>query len=233
MWLSAAAIRGPTQEPKSSGSSSCASPHGVRFYAGFDSDGRQQARRLRPHGAWRVNWFRGLAQDQLARGADGVYVFNWHGHAQTHRPLLTTMGSIETLTGLDKVYTALHRSIGPKTGNRVDAERDDRLYGEVPVTLYPTLTDCGPVFHVRVADEVETEGQLAAAELQIEMAHWSPADQIEVTLDESRVASARSARCRSRRCGRSKRCIGERLALLELDRSTGEDAACTKSGCGC
>ena len=98
-------------------------PHGVRFYAGFDSDGRQQARRLRPHGAWRVDWFRGLAQDQLARGADGVYVFNWHGHAQTHRPLLTTMGSAEALVGLDKVYTALHRSIGPKTGNRVDAER--------------------------------------------------------------------------------------------------------------
>ena len=82
------------------------------------------------------------------------------------------------------MYTALHRSIGPKTGNRVDAERDDRLYGEIPVTLYPTLTDCGPVFHVRVADEVETEGALTSAELQIEMAHWSPADQIEVTLDE-------------------------------------------------
>ena len=131
-----------------------------------------------------MDWFRGLAQDQLARGADGVYVFNWHGHAQTHRPLLTTMGSAETLTGLDKVYTALHRSIGPKTGNRVDAERDDRLYGEVPVTLYPTLTDCGPIFHVRVADEVEAEDQLETAELQIEMAHWSPADQIEVTLDE-------------------------------------------------
>ena len=68
------------------------------------------------------------------------------------------MGSAATLAGLDKVYTALHRSIGPKTGNRADAERDDRLYGEVPVTLYPTLTDSGPIFHVRVADEVETEG---------------------------------------------------------------------------
>ena len=164
-------------------------PHGVRFYAGFDSDGRQQARRLRPHGAWRVDWFRGLAQDQLARGADGVYAFNWHGHAQTHRPLLTTMGSAATLAGLDKVYTALHRSIGPKTGNRVDSERDDRLYGEVPVTLYPTLTDSGPIFHVRVADEVETEGALTSAELQIEMAHWSPADRIEVVLDGVALAA--------------------------------------------
>ena len=51
------------------------------------------------------------------------------------------------------------------------------------MTLYPTLTDCGPVFHIRVGDEVETEGQLDTAELQIEMAHWSPADRIEVTLD--------------------------------------------------
>jgi hypothetical protein len=64
-------------------------------------------RRLRPHRAWRVDWCRGLAHDCLDRGADGVYVFNWHGHRDTHRPLLTTMGSQETLRGLDKVSTAL------------------------------------------------------------------------------------------------------------------------------
>ena len=54
------------------------------------------------------------------------------------------MGSRETVRGLDKVYTALHRSIGPKTGRRVDTERDDRIYGEIPVDLQPTLTCDGP-----------------------------------------------------------------------------------------
>ena len=159
-------------------------PHGVRFYAGFDSDGRQQARRLRPHGAWRVDWFRGLAQDQLGRGADGRVRVQLARPCPDASTAAHYYGIGGNLTGLDKVYTALHRSIGPKIGNRVDAERDDRLYGEVPVTLYPTLTDYGPIFHIRVGDEVETEDQLAAAELQIEMAHWSPADQIEVTLDD-------------------------------------------------
>ena len=158
-------------------------PRGVRLYVGFDSDGRQQARRLRPHGQWRVDWFRGLARDQLGRGADGVYVFNWHGHADTNRPLLSTMGSAQTLVGLDKVYTALHRSIGPKTAGRADSERDDRIYGEVPVDLYATLTGVGPVFQVHVGDEVEREGELAAAQLQIEMAHWAPADRVVVELD--------------------------------------------------
>jgi hypothetical protein len=159
-------------------------PHGVAFYAGFDTDGRQQARRLRSHRAWRVDWLRGLAHDCLNRGADGVYVFNWHGHRDTQRPLLTSMGSRETLRGLDKVYTSLHRSIGPKTGIRVDAERDDRIYGEVPVDLQPTLTGDGPTFHVTVSDDVTAGGaELARAELQIEIAHLSTRDEVKVALD--------------------------------------------------
>jgi hypothetical protein len=158
-------------------------PKGVAFYGGFDSDGRQQARRLRPHREWRVDWFRGLAHDCLDRGADGVYVFNWHGGRDTH-PLLTTMGSRETVRGRDKVFTALHRSIGPKTGRRVDAERDDRIYGEIPVDLQPTLTGDGPTFHLRVSDDVTADAvDLESAELQIEVAHLSTQDEVDVTLD--------------------------------------------------
>ena len=159
-------------------------PAGVCFYGGFDTDGRQQARRLRPHRAWRVDWFRGLAHDCLDRGADGVYVFNWHGHRDTHRPLLTTMGSQETLRGLDKVYTSLHRSVGPKTGRRVGAERDDRIYGEVPVDLLRTLSGDGPTFHIIVSDDAMADGaELERVELQIEVAHLSMQDEVAVTLD--------------------------------------------------
>ena len=158
-------------------------PSGVSFYAGFDTDGRQQARRLRPHRDWRVDWFRGLAHDCLDRGADGVYVFNWHGHRDTQRPLLSTMGTKETLCGLDKVYTSLHRSIS-RAGTRVDSERDDRIYGEVPVDLHRTLTGAGPTFHVTVSDDVTADGvDLDSAELQIEIAHLSTRDVVKVTLD--------------------------------------------------
>ena len=130
-----------------------------------------------------MDWFRGLAHDCLDRGADGVYVFNWHGGRDTH-PLLTTMGSRETVRGRDKVFTALHRSIGPKTGRRVEAERDDRIYGEIPVDLQPTLTGDGPTFHLRVSDDVTADAvDLESAELQIEVAHLSTQDEVDVTLD--------------------------------------------------
>ena len=130
-----------------------------------------------------MDWFRGLAHGYLDRGADGMYVFNWHGHRDTHRPLLTTMGSQESLRGLDKVYTALHRSIGPRTGLRVDAERDDRIYGEVPVDLQATLTDDGPLLHVAVSEDARETGEdLELAELQIEVAHLSTRDEVQVAL---------------------------------------------------
>ncbi len=154
-------------------------PHGVQFYGGFDSDGRQQAQRLRPHRQWRIEWFRGLAQNYLDRGADGIYIFNWHGHRDTHRPLLETMGSAQTLRGLDKVYTALHRNIGPKSGPRADAERDDRIYGEVPVDLFPTLTATGPIFQIPINDDLSP----TEAELQIEIAHFTAEDKLRVLLD--------------------------------------------------
>jgi len=152
---------------------------GIPFYGGFDSDGRQQARRLRPHAQWRQEWFRGLARNYLDRGAQGIYVFNWHGHRDTHRPLLTTMGSLDTLTGHDKTYAALHRSIGPKTAGRAGAERDDRIYGETPVDLLPTLTGTGPTFHIHLSDEEPP----SHAELQIEIAHFTAADKVRVALD--------------------------------------------------
>jgi len=173
-------------------------PYGISFYGGLDSDGRQQARRLRSHREWQVDWFRGLAHGYLDRGADGMYVFNWHGHRDTHRPLLTTMGSQESLRGLDKVYTALHRSIGPRTGLRVDAERDDRIYGEVPVDLQATLTDDGPLLHVAVSEDARETGEdLELAELQIEVAHLSTRDEVQVALDgtELGLPRARDAAC--------------------------------------
>ena len=153
--------------------------HDIHYYSGFDTDGRQQAKRLRPHSQWRQEWFRGLAKNHLTRGADGVYVFNWHGTDNTHRSLLSTMGSVQTLDGLDKVYTALHRNITPKSAPRAEAGRDDRIYGETPVDLLPTFADTGPTFHIYLSDDQPP----TQAELQIEIAHVTAADKVKVSLD--------------------------------------------------
>jgi hypothetical protein len=159
---------------------------GIKLYGGFDSDGRQQAQRLVSVSAWREAWFRAVAKGYFDRGADGIYVFNWHANDKTRRALLTTIGAPKTLEGRNKIYAAVHRSIASKGGLRGDAERDDRIYGETPVTLYRTLSGDGPTFHVPVHDNVVEEakgGRLESVVLQIEFAHFSPADKVVVRLD--------------------------------------------------
>ncbi len=171
---------------------------GVRVYPCFDFDTRQQANRFLPHSAWRDSWFRAMSADFWDRGVDGIYIFNWHANEQTRRNLLTTIGSPETLRRTDKVYSALHRSIAQKgnrssTGvERTGAERDDRIYGETPVVLYRTMTGDGPRFHITISDDVVAEAANSALErvdLRVELDHYSPADNVEVTLDGEPLGS--------------------------------------------
>ncbi len=172
---------------------------GMQLYPSFDNAGRQEARRLMTHGEWQDAWNRATAYGYWQRGANGMYVFNWFANEHTRRSLLTTMGSPETLRRADKLYAAVHRTIAPKDSGRVDAELNDRLYGETPVALYRTITGDGPRFRIPTYDdevEVDGEGILAAAELQIEIEHFSPVgDKVEViwdgtTLTEVAVRSA-------------------------------------------
>ena len=125
-----------------------------------------------------------MSLGHLDRGADGVYVFNWHANETTRRRSLTTMGTLETLRYEAKSYTALHRNIA-NNPLREDSDRDDRISGEVPVTLYRTLTGEGPTFHIPVYDDVVAEADnLESIQLMIQMEHFSPAeDEVSVTLD--------------------------------------------------
>ena len=154
-------------------------PRGIKFYGGLDSVGRQEAKRLVSNSRWREAWLRAVACEYYQRGADGIYTYNWHGTASTHRPLLTTLGAVETLEGKDKIHAALHRHIGPRNAGRAGAERDDRIYGETPVALYRTLTGVAPTFHLPVYDADRAQ----SLELHIEMVHWAPGDKVEVRLD--------------------------------------------------
>jgi len=165
---------------------------GIRFYPGFDSGFWGEHQGLQPNEQWHEAMVRAAATGYWKRGADGMYVFNWHANEMTRRPLLTTIGSTKTLKQTDKVYAALHRYVGgwpfsePKEGAWAGADLNDRLYGETPVTLYRTLTEEGPRFHVGIYDDPVQEahsGNLKSVELHLELKHHSPADKIEVKLD--------------------------------------------------
>ncbi len=159
---------------------------GVKLYPGLDTDFRLRARRLLPHKEWRDAWIRATCTEFWDRGADGIYIFNWHANQQTRRNLLTTIGAPETLRRTNKVYASVHGTNVPKDNLREGADMHDRLYAETPVALYRTLTGDGPKFHVPVHDNVDEEsraGALGGIELQIEFEHLSPADRVKVTLD--------------------------------------------------
>ena len=159
----------------------------VQIYPGFDSHWESGRGRLVPARDWLAAWQRGLAKGYYERGAHGVYIFNWHATRDSHRPLLTALGATETLEATDKVYAPIYRFMRDRDEWRFGAERDDRLDGELPVTLYPTLTGCGPTFHVSVYDDLDADvrnGRLAGVELHIELAHWAPADRVAVKLDD-------------------------------------------------
>ena len=161
----------------------------VQLYPGFDSHWEGGAGRLMPAKEWLTAWQRGLAKGYYDRGAHGIYIFNWHATRDSHRHLLTTLGTSATLAHTDKVYAPVYRFQRARSELRYGAERDDRLYGELPVTLYPTLTGGGPTFHLSVHDDVKT-ADLAAIELHIELEHYSPADEVEVVLDGDTLPQA-------------------------------------------
>jgi hypothetical protein len=153
---------------------------GIRFYPGFDSGFWGEHRGLRPEAEWNVAWVRAMAQGYWGRGADGMYVFNWHANERARRPLLTTIGSPETLRGTDKVYANLHRHITPDDGPWAGADLHDRIHGETPVALHHTLTADGPRFHVSVHESLSDTQRV---ELHIELDHYTALDKVRVTFD--------------------------------------------------
>ena len=158
----------------------------VQLYPGFDSHWEAGSDRLIAAKEWLAAWQRGLAKGFYDRGAHGIYIFNWHATHTSHRHLLTTLGSSATLEHSDKVYAPIYRFTRSRSELRYGAERDDRLLGELPVALYPTLTEGGPTFHLTVHDDLAgaaEAGHLLAVELHIELEHYTPEDQISIQLD--------------------------------------------------
>ena len=98
------------------------------------------------------------------------------------------MGTLETLEGKDKLYSVLRRGPTYLDGVAPNAV-NDRIYGETAAVLMPTLTGDGPTFKLSVHDDVVARAaDLLALQLHIEIAHWAPQDEVEVSLDGNVLA---------------------------------------------
>ena len=124
---------------------------------------------------------RAISSRYHAKGADGIYVFNWHANAETRRELLSQIGSPETLQGKDKVYAATHRHLVTE-GDWRGAFHIDRIWGQVPVALKRTITGDGPTIALDVADGFSRVVP-ASIELRVRLEEWVKGDVVRVWWD--------------------------------------------------
>ena len=118
-------------------------------------------------------------------GASGIYAFNWHANRDSKRPLLTTIGSAESLAGTDKIYAATHRFI-QREGAWRGAYRIDRIYGEVPVELVRTLTDEGPTVTLVIAEDFDAH-KPTVLQLRLRLNEWVEGDTVLTWWDGERL----------------------------------------------
>ena len=158
----------------------------VVVYPGFDSGVSQMP--AYSEGAYIKDQMRtrGLASRHFARGADGIYIFNWHANSETRRELLSTIGSPETLKATDKVYAATRRHIVYEGAWR-GAYKQDRLRGTVPVPLRETMTGEGPTCTLDVAEDFSVD-KPKSVELRIRLQDWLKGDKVKVELNGSEIS---------------------------------------------
>jgi hypothetical protein len=153
----------------------------VAVYPGFDSnlpdpfvgpEEPEEKDRLRT---------RAIASRYHRAGADGIYIFNWHADRDLKRPLLTQIGSTETLKGTDKIYAATHRFV-QRQGDWRGAYRIDRLWGEVPVDLMPVTSGSGPVIVLELAEDLGAR-QPQRVELRLRLDEWLKEDRLQILWD--------------------------------------------------
>lgn len=137
---------------------------------------------------------RAIAARYHRAGATGIYAFNWHADADSKRSLLSTIGSPQTLATVDKIYAATHRYV-QREGAWRGAFRIDRIYGEVPVDLLPTLCGEGPTIHLEVADDFGAQ-QPTTLQLRLRLNESLPEDIVHVWWDREQLGTAQRANCR-------------------------------------
>ena len=165
----------------------------VAVYPGFDSnlpdpfvgpEEQDEKDRLRT---------KAIASRYHRAAASGIYVFNWHANRDSKRPLLTTIGSPDTLAAEDKIFAATHRYIQSE-GDWRGAFRIDRTYGQVPVDLIQTLTGEGPTITLEIADDFDAH-KPALVQLRLRVNEWTNPDAVQVTWDAQQLASPQIDYC--------------------------------------
>lgn len=168
-------------------------PRGIPVYPGFDSGlpdpyvGPEDPRtkdRLRT---------RAIASRHYQQGATGIYVFNWHANGESRRDLLNQIGSPQTLRRTDQLYAATHRFLH-RQGEWRGAYDHDRVWGEVPVALKPTLTGCGPTvaFDLGVDLQADPPAELL---LRLRLDQWVRGDLVRVRWDGAELGELESRYC--------------------------------------
>jgi len=137
---------------------------------------------------------RAIASRYHRAGATGIYVFNWHANRTSKRPLLTAIGSPETLAGTDKIYAATHRYL-QREGAWRGAFRIDRIYGEVPVQLVGTLSGEGPTIALDIAEAFDAH-RPAALHLRLRLNEWVEEDVVQVWWDGKQLGPPEIGYCR-------------------------------------
>ncbi|MBM3276539.1 MAG: hypothetical protein FJY95_00440 [Candidatus Handelsmanbacteria bacterium] len=168
-------------------------PHDIPVYPGFDGglpdpfvgpEDNRTKDRMRT---------RAIASRHWHLGADGIYLFNWHANADSHRDLLTQIGSPRTLARTDKICAATHRFLHHQ-GEWRGAYDNDRLWGEVPVALKPTRTGCGPTVVMHLADDFASHSPRELL-LRIRLEKWVKGDLVRVKWDGTELDNLEQQYC--------------------------------------
>ena len=128
---------------------------------------------------------RAVASQWHAAGSDGIYLFNWHANRDSRRELMNQIGSPDTLAGTNKVFAAAHRykdAFGTVGQSWAGAFDNDRLWGQVPVPLKPTMTGEGPTITIEQGDDLEAN-QPADIRLRLFLDEWVVGDVVKVYWD--------------------------------------------------
>ena len=125
---------------------------------------------------------RAVASTHHMAGADGIYTYNWQGNRESRRELLQQIGSLDTLRQTDKIYAATHR-YDPDRGEWRGAFGNDRIWGDVPVRLKPTLTGEGPTVTLEVADDLAADVP-RHVELRVRLDQWTRGDAVYLFWDD-------------------------------------------------
>jgi hypothetical protein len=127
---------------------------------------------------------RALALRLHEEGVDGFYTFNWYSQTRRRRGLLQQLADPESLHYATKTYITTVRPYRAPGAGFAGLDDQDRIYGEVPVELFPTQTGAGTTETWKISDDAPAAGdRLEGITLRLHLRDWSTLDELNVSYD--------------------------------------------------